>query len=271
MTASIDLDAYFNRIQWGGDTRPTYDTLAQLVRAHTRHIPFENLDVLLGRGIRIDLESIQRKLVRARRGGYCFEQATLFAAVLEQLGFRPVRHSSRVTILTPRTEASRTHMFLTVPLPEGTFVVDPGFGGLAPRVPVPLIDGESASIDGETHWMVRDADRWVLRAQVMSDAPVNAWVTSLEQDYPIDFEMANHYTSTYPASPFINRILMRAMTDEGRVTVMNRDATIWRGGVSHKFELEDRRALRGLLIEHFGIDEPEVEHMRVPGIPEWAQ
>ncbi|MCO5399440.1 arylamine N-acetyltransferase family protein [Ralstonia soli] len=270
MTDSINLDAYFNRIQWGGSTRPTYDTLAQLLHAHMRHIPFENLDVLLGRGIRIDLDSVQKKLVHARRGGYCFEHATLFAAVLEQLGFQPVRHSSRVIILTPRTEAPRTHMFLTVPLPEGTFVVDPGFGGLAPRVPVPLIDGESANIDEETHWMVRDEGRWVLRAQVMSDTPVNAWVTSMEQDYPIDFEMANHYTSTYPASPFMNRILMRALTDEGRVTVMNRDATIWRGGTPRKFELEDRRALRGLLAEYFGIDLPEVEHMRVPGVPEWA-
>lgn len=270
MTHSIDLDAYFNRIQWGGSTRPTYDTLAQLVGAHMRHIPFENLDVLLGRGIRIDLDSIQRKLVRARRGGYCFEHATLFAAVLEQLGFQPVRHSSRVVLLAPRTEAPRTHMFLTVPLPEGTFVVDPGFGSLAPRVPVPLVDGKQASIEGETHWMVRDAGHWVLRAQVRSDTPVDAWITTMEQDYPIDYEMANHYTSTHPASPFMNRILMRALTDDGRVTVMNRDATIWRGNTPHKFELEDRRALRGLLLEYFGIDLPEVEHMRVPGVAEWA-
>ena len=138
MTSPINLDAYFNRIRWGGNTRPTYDTLAQLVHAHMQHIPFENLDVLLGRGIRIDLESIQNKLVHARRGGYCFEHATLFAAVLEQLGFQPTCHSSRVVLLFPRTEAPRTHMFLTVPLPEGTFVVDPGFGSLAPRVPVPL-------------------------------------------------------------------------------------------------------------------------------------
>ena len=271
MTVHLDLDAYFNRIRWGGDTRPTYETLAQLVRAHMRYIPFENLDVLLGRGIRIDLESVQEKLVRAQRGRYCFEHATLFAAVLERLGFEPVRHASRVILLSPRTEAPRTHMFLTVPLPEGTFVVDPGFGALAPRVPVPLVDGKEACIDGERHWMVRDEGRWILRAQVRSDTPVDAWVTTLEEDYPIDFEMANHYTSTYPASPFKNRILMRSLTDEGRVTVMNRDATIWRGDTPHRFELEDRRALRGLLAEYFGIDLPEVEHMRVPGIPEWAR
>jgi len=110
-------------------------------------IPFENLDVLLGRPVRLDLASLQAKLVDARRGGYCFEHVTLFAAVLEQLGFTPVRHSACVVLVNPRTAAPRTHMFLTVPLAEGTFVVDPGFGVLAPKVPLPLEDGEKVTFD----------------------------------------------------------------------------------------------------------------------------
>jgi N-hydroxyarylamine O-acetyltransferase len=66
------------------------------------HIAFENFDVLLGRPIRLDLASLQDKLVRRRRGGYCFEQVTLFAAVLERLGFAPVRHTARVIRVVPR-------------------------------------------------------------------------------------------------------------------------------------------------------------------------
>ena len=92
----VDLDAYFARIGYGGPAAPRLDVLNDLMSAHVQAVPFENLDVLLGRGIRIDLESLQNKLVHARRGGYCFEHATLFAAVLEQLGFQPTRHSSRV-------------------------------------------------------------------------------------------------------------------------------------------------------------------------------
>jgi len=125
MSRSVDLDTYFERIEWGGATRPGYDTLAGLLGAHMAHIPFENLEVLLGRPVRLDLQALQSKLVRARRGGYCFEQATLFAAVLEQLGFVTVRHTARVVIFVPRHESPRTHMFLTVPLAEGTFVIDP--------------------------------------------------------------------------------------------------------------------------------------------------
>jgi N-hydroxyarylamine O-acetyltransferase len=162
MTASLDVDAYLGRIEWTGTARPTFHTLAVLVGAHMSRIPFENLDVLLGRPIRLDIDELQRKLVHQRRGGYCFEHVTLFAAVLEAIGFRPARHSARVTLITPRNASPRTHMFLTVPMAEGTFVLDPGFGALAPRIPVPLIDGERVSIDGETHLMARAGDDWIL-------------------------------------------------------------------------------------------------------------
>jgi N-hydroxyarylamine O-acetyltransferase len=127
MTA-LDVDAYLERIHWRGKVSPTFDTLAGLLDAHMTHIPFENLDVLLGRPISLDLSALEQKLVRARRGGYCFEHATLFAAVLERLGFQPVRHSARVTLFEPRTVSARTHMFLTVAIDRETFVIDPGFG-----------------------------------------------------------------------------------------------------------------------------------------------
>jgi 2-methylisocitrate lyase-like PEP mutase family enzyme len=72
MTASVDVGAYLGRIEWTGATHPTFRTLAGLVRAHMSNIPFENLDVLLGRRIRLDSEGVQQKLINARRGGYCF-------------------------------------------------------------------------------------------------------------------------------------------------------------------------------------------------------
>ncbi|HWC46331.1 MAG TPA: arylamine N-acetyltransferase, partial [Casimicrobiaceae bacterium] len=87
MTGAVDVDAYFARIGDVDAPRRDLATLARLLRAHMHAIPFENLDVLLGRGIDLDLSALQAKLVGARRGGYCFEHATLFAAVLETLGF----------------------------------------------------------------------------------------------------------------------------------------------------------------------------------------
>src|SRR5262245_49690105 len=93
---TIDLAAYFERISYAGDTSPSRATLEALHLAHATHIPFENLDVLLGRPIRLDLASLQAKLVRDRRGGYCFEQNRLFASVLESLGFAVTTLAARV-------------------------------------------------------------------------------------------------------------------------------------------------------------------------------
>jgi len=102
------------------------------------------------------------------------------------------------------------------------------------------------------------------------DNVVDCWVSTLERDNLVDFDVGNHYTSTHPASPFVNRIMMRALTADGRVTVMNRDVTVWRGNRPQSIELADRAALRALLIKYFGFDLPEVEELRVPSIPQWT-
>ena len=266
---ALDIDAYVERVQYGGRTDPVFDTLAGILRAHMTAIPFENLDVLLGRQVRLDLDGVQGKLVRDHRGGYCFEHATLFAAVLERLGFHPVRHTARVVLFTPRNQSPRTHMFLTVPLGERTFVVDPGFGAFAPNAPLLLADGTVAHAGSATHWMARDGALWMLRAQT-KEKILDCWVSMLDEDNQVDFEVGNHFTATHPTSPFVNRIMMRALTQDGRVTLMNRDLTIWRGDDAHATQLASRGALRALLVEHFGFDLPEVERLRVPSIPEWT-
>ena len=263
----LDLRAYFARIGWNGGRTPTLGTLAGLLERHMRAIPFENLDVLLGRPVRLDLDALQSKLVGSRRGGYCFEHATLFAAVLEDFGFAPLRHTARVTQHAPRTAVARTHMFLTVPIDGARFVVDPGFGGLAPHVPVPLVAATDAR-PGASHWFARDDDHWILRT-TKSGALVDCWASTLEADNLIDFEVGNHYTATHPASPFVNRLLLRATTSEGYVAVMNRSVTLVDGGGARSSELADRAALRAMLNDHFGFDLPEVLSIRVPSIEEW--
>ena len=252
----MNLDAYFDRIGWRGARTATPDVMAGLLAHHMRAIPFENLDVLLGNPPTLDLPSLEAKLVTARRGGYCFEHSTLFAAVLTELGFGVKTHSARVVMVTPRDKAPRTHMFLTV----GDVMLDPGFGGLAPDVPVPL--------DGTPRWphrLVRDGNELVLE-----HAGQPLWVSSFEHDRPIDFEMANHYTATWPASPFVNRIMLRAFSGDAEVRVANRDVTLIRGAEQQTYQLPDRRALRELVATHFGFDLPAIESMRVPSIPEWT-
>jgi len=251
----MNLDAYFSRIQWRSARRATLDTLAGLLDHHMARIPFENLDVLLGRPPKLDLPSLFAKLVDDRRGGYCFEHATLFAYVLEELGFTVHRHSARVTTLRPKSEAPRTHMFLTVVLPEGTFVVDPGFG-LAPRVPL-NIDGTPAG----DHWLARDGGDVTLMTR-SPDKLVPAWVSTLERDYPIDFEMANYFTATSPLSPFTTGLMMRAFTADGRITVRGRLVTRFPSQATT--QLANGSELRALCREHFGFDLPELDALELP-------
>jgi N-hydroxyarylamine O-acetyltransferase len=265
----LDLDRYLARIGWSGAREPTLETLAGVLRSHMRAIPFENLDVLLGRGVRIDLASVQEKLIVARRGGYCFEHGTIVQAALTQLGFAPTAHTARVIMLRRRDEAPLTHMVLTVPLDGRRFVVDPGFGGHAPLVPVPVSEDEDASEGTDRHRMVGREGEWVLEAAI-DGSYVPLWTSSLAPAKPVDFVMANHFVSTFPQSPFVTNIMLRAFSPRGRVSMMNRDLTVRDGAHVEKGVVSDRAGLRSVLVHDFGFDLPEVESMRVPAVAEWG-
>ncbi|MEO8849236.1 MAG: arylamine N-acetyltransferase [Casimicrobiaceae bacterium] len=268
MTPNLDLDSYLHRIGWDGNRVADLATLGDLLRAHMLAIPFENFDVLLRRRVQLDLASLQHKLVSQRRGGYCFEHATLFAAVLAQFGFAPLCHSARVISVTPRNLAPRSHMFLTVPIGDLRYVVDPGFGGNAPCVPVALAD--SAGVEGgATHRMLRDGGSWVLR-HAASGSETDCWISTLEIDNAVDFEMANHYTSTHPRSAFVNRLLVSVPTARGRISLMNDEATMREGGHERRWRIADRTALRAFTVECCGFDLPEIETIVVPCVAAWA-
>jgi N-hydroxyarylamine O-acetyltransferase len=251
----VNLDAYFERIGWRGSRAATTEVLREILDRHMRAIPFENLDVLLGEKPRLDLDSLERKLVDSRRGGYCFEHATLFAAVLTELGFTVKTHSARVIMFTQRNAAPRTHMFLTV----GELMLDPGFGGAAPTVPVPL-DGAPAG----AHRLVREGNELVLEQDGQ-----RLWTSTFEHDNPIDFEMANHFTATHPSSHFTQGIAMRAYVEGGQVRIRNRDVTLMRGTETQTYQLADRAELRSLVAQYFGFDLPAIESLHVPAVAEW--
>jgi N-hydroxyarylamine O-acetyltransferase len=264
----FDLDAYLARIAHPRPSTPSIEAVASVMRAHMAAIPFENLDVLLGRGIRLDLDRVVAKLVTARRGGYCFEHGTLFLAALAALGVPAVAHAARVLLMTPKAHAPRTHMFLTVRLDGRTWMLDPGFGGHGPLVPVPLAEGDEAREGPDVHRMVRHDGEWVLEALVNgSMTPLRT--SSLEPQQPIDFVLANHYVSTYPDSPFVQRLMIRALTSDGRVSAMNRDVSRLRDGVLERRQLANRAELRTLLATHFGFDMPEVESLDIPSVTDW--
>jgi N-hydroxyarylamine O-acetyltransferase len=266
---ALDVDAYLRRIGHEDALAPTLASLSALLDAHMRSIPFENLDVLLGRPIVLELDSLQDKLVRRRRGGYCYEHASLFAAVLESIGARVWRHAARVRLRSPLPVTPRTHMLLQVEVDEGRFLVDPGFGGPGPRVPLPAgIEIEERTPSG--HFRLRETpSHWELSRLDPDEQALYHY--SLEELPPVDFVVANHFTSTFPASPFRHRLMVQRATHEGGVGIMNELLTVRRNGQEERIVLADRAALRGALKEHFGIDVPEVESLVVPSHEPWSR
>src|SRR5215831_2109019 len=134
MTASsFDQRAWLKRIGYGGPLEPTLSTLRQLIFAHSHAIAYESLDIMLGRTPRLDIESLQRKMIFGGRGGYCLEQNMLFREGLRSLGYKITSLQGRVVrgmaIDAPRPAI---HMLLQVDLPEGSYLADVGFGNLAP-------------------------------------------------------------------------------------------------------------------------------------------
>jgi N-hydroxyarylamine O-acetyltransferase len=264
MTAdTLDLDAYLSRIGYRGARGPTAATLQALHLAHATHIPFENLDILLGRPIRIDLPSLQAKLVAGGRGGYCFEQNTLFAAVLRELGFDVTLLAARVRFGTTRI-LPRTHMVLRVKSESEYWLADVGFGAAGVLLPVRFRDSEEARQFAWTYRLVEDAGQWVLRS-LRDGAWTDLYAFTLEPQLAVDFEVANHYVSTHPQSRFVQTLTAQRVGPEERRTLVNRELSIERaGGTERRTLSEDDDELLALLADDFGLRFPAGTRFRLP-------
>jgi arylamine N-acetyltransferase len=134
--SSMNLDRYFRRIGFDGDAKPDLATLTRLHRLHLEAIPYENLDVQLGRPVGFDIEAIFDKLVLSRRGGWCYEMNGLFAWALERIGFRPIRMAGGVLRERLGDRTVGGHLVLCVHL-DRAYLADVGFGdGLIEPVPI---------------------------------------------------------------------------------------------------------------------------------------
>lgn len=244
---ALDLAAYARRIGVSLPLAATLEALESLHEAHVQAVPFENLDILLGRPIRLDLASLRAKLVDARRGGYCFEQNTLFAAVLERLGFAVTRLGARVGS-RPEAVTRRTHMTLVVELPEGAFLADVGFGADGPVWPVPL--DPAAPAKGE-HRVAAAAEGLALH-----DHERSLYTFTLERQYDVDFEVASYFTATHPDSHFTQKLTAQRAWRGGRAILRDRELVVRRGGRDETTMVRDPEHLLAVLASEFGLAFP---------------
>jgi N-hydroxyarylamine O-acetyltransferase len=258
MTAPFDLAAYLRRIGFEGEARLGLATLRLLHLAHATTIPFENLDIQMGLPIRLDLASLQDKLVQRRRGGYCFEQNTLFEAALRAIGFAPRACEARVR--WGALEAlPRTHMLLLVSVEGQEWLADVGFGGEGLLHPVP--------VDGQAHAQFQGAYRVIPEGglQVLQSRHGDAWedlyAFTPEARLPVDFEVANHYTATHPDSRFVKTLTVQLPGPEVRRILRNRAYAEIRGEAAEGRGLALEEVIP-VLRDAFGLDLPEGARFR---------
>jgi N-hydroxyarylamine O-acetyltransferase len=251
---TFDLAAYLARIGVPGPAAPDLETLRALHLAHVTHIPFENLDIHLGRPIRLDLASLQAKLVSQRRGGYCFEQNSLFQHALLALGFDVDACEARVRSDAAGAVRPRTHMVLVVRLQEDDWLCDVGFGAGSLLHPL-LIDGEEHLQFGRHLRVVVEESALVLQSRAAHEW-FDEYVFDPEPVHPIDFEVGNWFTSTHPDSRFVTTVTAQRVFPDARHVLRQLTYTVMRGSDVETREI-DRSDLPRLLREVFEIDVPD--------------
>ncbi len=258
----INLEAYFKRISFTGETSVNLQTLNSLTQAHTQSIPFENLDVILDRPIQLSTEAIFEKLVTKKRGGYCFEQNGLFLEVLKLLGFeaKPLSARVRLRFNNRDLEAPRTHMFVRVEINGESFITDVGMGAASLTKALKL----ETNIEQETPHDFRRIDRagslWyhqIRYGEIWQDA--NEF--TLEEMPLIDREVANWYTCASPQSHFRDKVIAARALDNGqRISLQNLDFTRReRNGESQKVLISNLVEFSGILTKDFGLNLSEAE------------
>jgi N-hydroxyarylamine O-acetyltransferase len=249
--AGLDLDRYLARIDYRAPLARDHSTLAGLHLAHATHIPFENLDILLGRPIRLDLPSLQRKLVVAGRGGYCYEQNLLFASALDAIGFPVTMLAARVRYRTTRV-LPRTHMLLLVEADDERWIADVGFGGEGLLLPIALRPEIPAP---QFVWMYRlqqDGAGFVLQARDREGFH-DLYAFTLEPQLAVDYEVASHYVSTHPESRFVRTLAVQLPGPDARRSLRNRTLTIERGYDVQTRSLASDESILAELADGFGL------------------
>jgi N-hydroxyarylamine O-acetyltransferase len=258
----MDLQAYLRRINYRGELAPTAATLRELHRAHLLAVPFENLDIHLGRTILLDQDALFNKIVTRRRGGFCYELNGLFALLLRGLGFEVTLLSAGVaraaggfgpefdhlTLLVKATSAEAPARNLQSP----SWLADVGFGDSF-REPLRFIEAVEQEQDGRAYRLDRDGEHLTL---MQRDAA--GWDSqyrfTLQPHAQAEYTNMCHYHQTSPASSFTRKRVCTLATPDGRVTLSDLELIVTAHGERIEQILPDELAFQAALREHFGIE-----------------
>lgn len=247
----MDVHAYFDRIGYHGSLTPTLETLRALHRQHMLTVPFENLDIGLGREIVLDPERLVEKIVSHHRGGFCYELNGAFAALLTELGFRVTLLSGRVADDKGIASKEFDHLVLRIDLREG-WLVDVGFGDNFLQ-PLRLISDIEQQDSVASFRLMDGGERWRLECR----QPNGSW--HLQYDFSLqarqlsDFAEMCRYHQTSPHSHFTRNSICSLATSNGRITLSGMRLIVTSESGKKEQVLATEAEWHSALRDHFGI------------------
>jgi N-hydroxyarylamine O-acetyltransferase len=248
----IDVSAYLRRLNYGGSTAPTLAALRALHLAHLYAVPFENLDIHLGRRIELDEEKLFDKIVVRRRGGFCYELNGLFAALLRGLGFDVSLLAAGVYEAEhERFGPEYDHMVLLVRLDE-PWLADVGFGDSF-REPLQLNNTDDQIQNGMAYRLVHDGDEWRMMERGLDGKWADGYQFTLRPRRLYDFTYGCHYMQTSPDSHFTQKRICSRATPDGRITLSDMRLILTANGQRQERSLADEAEYRLALKEYFDI------------------
>ena len=245
---TVDIARYLERINYHGSLEPTLPTLQALHEAHVLAVPFENLDISLGRAIVLDEASLWTKIVEQHRGGFCYELNGLFALLLRTLGFRVDMLSAAVAHPTGGFSPDFDHLTLLVHL-EQDWLADVGFGDSF-RKPLRLQVALTQQQDENSYRLEREGGYWIY--QEWDGAWKPAYRFSTQPHALHDFAAMCHYHQTSPESHFTQQRVCSLATRSGRITLSDECLITTHEGERTERVLTDLE-YRTVLAEQFGI------------------
>lgn len=249
----MDVPAYLARIAYRGPPSVSAATLRELHLAHLYAVPFENLDIHLGRPILLDGAALFDKIVTRRRGGFCYELNGLFAELLAALGFRVTLLSAEVARQSGGFSPEFDHLALRVDLEE-PWLADVGFGN-GFRLPLRLTGGVDQAQGDSTYLIVRDGGYHVLMRRDGTGDWSRQYRFQLSPHALEEFAARCHFHQWSPESHFTQGRICTLATPTGRLTLSGLRLIELSAGARVESELADETEYAATLRARFGVIE----------------
>ena len=249
-----DVAAYLERIGFSGKAEPTVDCLKRLVHCHLTSVPFENLDIFYGgEEPSLETEKMFDKIVKNRRGGYCFELNGSFAKLLEAIGFSVFGAMARI-VLERDFSVPFSHRVNFADIDGERYFCDVGYGGPGPKEPIRMVYNTAIKTqDGKHFCFVKDGDETLLQAELDGEMRGVLRFSQTPCD-PCEFLPLNTFCSKSEYEPFVHRLILSRMTEHGKCTVNGNVLRVKESDVISERELRSREDIKNALKQWFGID-----------------